>query len=295
MDISQIEKQVLAYCAHAGDQQKTQLMLFNALWGIMARVSAQVDVSGLALNAESLREDLQEGLPFMSNCPIEVDAESLADAVDVLSSCLVDSGVYQPEICTAIKAVNMRQLIVLSDMELAAVDPEQYLNSLVQVMQNYGLDGSQITVLVGLVSYALRALQEPAAQAMVAAVPRKDFASAHVLSCPVCGGRPALAVLVRQKPRKGTGRKLACIQCGTEWEFDRIRCPHCGTTDVRHLGYRTIKGDGAHRIDYCDKCGNYIRTAVVETATTEYSLDVEDCVMAAMDAYADEGDQQNTR
>ena len=287
MDISKIEDIVASYSKKIPDQSKDQLMLFCALWGIMGRTSARAALGAFKVDGEALEEDLREGLPFMSNCPIPVDTESLADVVELLTACLVESGVYQPEICTALTAINTRQLLVLSDGELASVDPERYLSSLVDIMRNYGLDGSHITVLVGLMSLGLRALQEPAAQAMVHAVSPEAFAAAHSLSCPVCGGRPSLAVLSRQKPSNGTGRKLACLQCGTEWEFDRIRCPHCGNADVSTLGFRTLKGDDAHRIDYCEACGNYLRTAVVETSATSYSIDVEDCVMAAMDSYAD--------
>lgn len=295
MDIVQVEALVQTYAKKLPVQDRARLTLFCAIWGIMAQTSERVTIPPDALNCDDLRADLLEGLPFMSNHPIPVDAESLADIVKILTSCLIDSGVYQKEVCTAIAAPNMRQLIMLSDMDLASVDPERYLNSLVDVMKNYGFDGSQITVLIGLVSFGLRALQEPVAHAMVDAVPEEEYRHAHPLSCPVCGGRPALAVLTRQKPSAGTGRKLACIQCGTEWEFDRIRCPHCGTEDVRKLGFRTLKGDASHRIDYCEACGNYIRTAVIETPDTSYSIDVEDCVMAAMDSYAGDDSRQNTR
>lgn len=291
MDIQKIERLVALYSKKLPDQSKAQLVLFNALWALMSRTSAQTSFHVPTPHAQSLEADLKEQLPFMSDNPIPVDADSLADVVELLTSCLVDSGVYQPEICAALTALNMRQLIAVSDLDIAATDPESYLNSLVEAMQAYGLDGSCITVLVGLVSFGLRALQEPAAQAMVCAVPRKLYEAAHPLACPVCGGRPALAVLSRQKPSSGTGRKLACLQCGTEWEFDRIRCPHCGTADVHQLGYRTLKGDNAHRIDYCEACGNYIRTAVVDTPTSEYSIDVEDCVMASMDSYASQDNQ----
>lgn len=293
MDISQIGAISKAYAGKLPVQDRSRLALFQALWAIMAKTADRAAVSPDAFDADGLRADLLEGLPFMSRCPIPIDAESLADVVEVLTSCLVDSGVYPKEVCTAITAPNMRQLVMLSDMDVAAVDPERYLNSLIEVMRNYGFDGSQITVLIGLVSLGLRALIEPVAHAMVKAVPEDEYARAHSLSCPVCGGRPSLAVLVRQKPSRATGRKLACIQCGTEWEFDRIRCPHCGTDDVRKLGFRTLKGDSLHRIDYCEACGNYIRTAVVETPDTPYSIDVEDCVMAAMDSYADEDSRQN--
>ena len=155
-------------------------------------------------------------------------------------------------------------------------------------MRTYGVDGAQITVLTGLMSLGLRALQEPAAAAMMASVPDEALEAAHPSSCPVCGGRPTLAVVARSFAM-GTGRKLACVQCGTSWEYERIRCAHCGCDDVKKLGWRSVKGDKRHRIDFCEECGNYLRTTVVETRTSSFSIDVEDCVMAAMDSYSQQG------
>ncbi|MBQ6453840.1 MAG: formate dehydrogenase accessory protein FdhE [Coriobacteriales bacterium] len=300
MDLALIDRVAAAYDGKLSPQDRSCLNLCRALWGVMSRAGAQASTlmqrdAAQAPALDELMADLEEGLPFMSNHPISVDATALADVVELLLSVVSDSGAYDKSVCQAMRALNLRQLIMLSDLDLASVDPEQYLNSIVAVMQNYGIDGSQITILVGLLSMGLRALQEPAAAAMVAALPQDALDEHRHDHCPVCGGRPALAILTRNKEGQGSGRKLACLQCGSIWDFDRIRCPHCGNKQVDKLGYRTVKGYPDHRIDYCDVCGNYIRTAVVETRNSPYSIDVEDCVMASLDAYADESQREEDR
>lgn len=291
MNAKKIEVAIHAYDGKLSAYDTMRLRLFQALWAIMARTEAQAAASVPTYDADELAHDLAEGQPFMANHPIPVDAESLADVVSLLVACVVDAQVYQSDVNTALKALNIRQLIYVSDTALAAVDPEQYLNSLVEAMQNFGVDGAQITILIGLVSLGLRALLEPAADAMMRQVTDAQIRDAHAKSCPVCGGRPALATLATRKAAESTGRKLACLQCGTEWEYDRFACPHCGTDDFSQLGYRTIKGDDAHRVDFCKACGNYIRTSVIETPFHPYSIDVEDCMMAQLDAFADSSER----
>ena len=291
MDYKKIEAAVRAYDGKASAYDTMRLRLFSALWSIMARTEVQAKAGARPADgiADDLAADLEQGLPFMANHPIPVDAESLADVVELLVACVVDAKVYQPDVNTALKALNVRQLIYVSDVDLASVDPEQYLNSLVEAMRGFGLDGAQITILTGMVSLGLRALLEPAADAMMACVGEDAVRDAYAKNCPVCGGRPSLAVLAARKPAKSTGRRLACLQCGTTWEYDRFACPHCGNDDITQLGYRTLKGDDAHRVDFCKKCGNYIRTTCVETTFHPVSIDVEDCIMAQLDAYAAEG------
>lgn len=293
MDLARIQQAAKAYQGNVDASTQAQLDLMQALWGICARSSARVapyrPAAPEARQAylDRLKTDFEQGIPFMSDNPICVDAESLADVVETLRACVVDSGAYPKEFVSSIQAINLRQVVMVSDMDLASVDPEAYLNSLVEAMQAYGIDGATVTLLVGLVSLGLRSLQGPAAQEMMEdAGEACADGSAHANCCPVCGGRPTMAVLVQNRGSKGTGRKLACVQCGTEWEYDRFRCPHCRTTDISKLGYRTLKHDSRHRIDYCDECGNYIRTVVIPTANSAYSIDVEDCVMASMDSYA---------
>ncbi len=294
MNLQRIDESLAEYDGKLTQETAAQLTLLRALWGIMARTSIQAKGLYQTPSEDDLVQDLLEGQPFFANHPVEVDLESLADAVELLLACTLDSGAYPPEVASAMRALNVRQLILISDEKLASVDPEQYLNSLIQAMQTYGVNGLQVTLLAGIVSMALRALIEPAAEACMKTVPEETLRQVNSSSCPVCGGRPTLGLLYEGKSGRILGRRLACTQCGTEWDYAWPTCPHCETAELEKLGYRTLEGDSKHRIEYCDNCGNYLRAAVVPNQGV-YSIDVEDAVMAVLDSYAQVADNGATQ
>ena len=82
--------------------------------------------------------------------------------------------------------------------------------------------------------------------------PREEIGSEG--GCPECGMAPDLATL------GATGaRRLVCGACDTEWRFDRLRCPFCGTGAQDQLGYLAGGVSGAV-IRVCDACGCYLKT-----------------------------------
>ena len=83
------------------------------------------------------------------------------------------------------------------------------------------------------------------------------------------------------------GYRIGVIELQNSGEFDRIRCPRCGTRNQGNLHYFNIEGDEGHRIGTCDECGSYIRTRFAgEGDNAPYSPEVEDVVMARLDAVA---------
>lgn len=74
-------------------------------------------------------------------------------------------------------------------------------------------------------------------------------------ACPVCGSRPALAML-----EKDGKRSLFCSFCWFEWATQRVYCPFCGSTDSEKLKYFEIDSENEYRIDTCGNCRNYIKT-----------------------------------
>jgi len=71
--------------------------------------------------------------------------------------------------------------------------------------------------------------------------------------CPVCGGKPTLALLEKEYG----GRYLYCGLCETKWRFHRLGCPYC-IDDESH--FFTVEGMEKYRVYYCEKCHGYIKT-----------------------------------
>ena len=102
--------------------------------------------------------------------------------------------------------------------------------------------------------------------------------------CPVCGKEPKIGEL-REEDGK---RFLFCSQCGTEWNFLRIKCPFCGNEEQKTLSYFTVEEDERYRVDVCDECKRYIKIVDFRNMHEEPNLDIEDIATIHLDMLANE-------
>lgn len=88
----------------------------------------------------------------------------------------------------------------------------------------------------------------------------------HKSTCPVCGAKPALALLTREDKK----RYLYCGLCEARWRFQRLGCPYCKNQESKFF---TVDGMDQYRVYYCDSCHGYIKT-VNESMFLENTLDL---------------------
>jgi FdhE protein len=106
--------------------------------------------------------------------------------------------------------------------------------------------------------------------------------------CPACGSEPLMA-----KVRKGDNmRILGCSLCGTQWRFDRVKCPFCDHHDpsgktIKHFYYHE---GSPHRLYVCDKCKRYIKCVDERKMELgkEINFAIEDMATLYLDALAKE-------
>jgi FdhE protein len=76
-------------------------------------------------------------------------------------------------------------------------------------------------------------------------------------ACPVCGGPPVASVVVGWTGAHNT-RFCVCSLCATQWNYVRIKCTLCGSTEA--ISYKQIeKNSGEVRAEVCDKCHGYVK------------------------------------
>ncbi|WP_214473232.1 formate dehydrogenase accessory protein FdhE [Mesorhizobium sp. dw_380] len=76
-------------------------------------------------------------------------------------------------------------------------------------------------------------------------------------ACPACGSPPASSIIVGWQGAHGA-RFCACSLCGTLWNYVRIKCTLCGSTEG--IGYQQIEGGpGTVKAETCDSCGCYVK------------------------------------
>jgi FdhE protein len=97
--------------------------------------------------------------------------------------------------------------------------------------------------------------------------------------CPVCGGRPNLAVL----EEKRGARRLMCSRCAGLWPYSRIGCPFCQSTEKQNY-YRS--DDGVHRLYVCPDCKRYLKTVDLREVHRQVYPMVERLVTVGLDLAA---------
>lgn len=106
-------------------------------------------------------------------------------------------------------------------------------------------------------SFFARVLFQPMAEDLAAAQATQLAGFAGPV-CPVCGGRPQVAVL---RPEGDGGKRfLVCSFCLTEWEFRRILCPMCAEEDYQKLPRYSAEDLAAVRVEACDTCKYYLKS-----------------------------------
>lgn len=75
--------------------------------------------------------------------------------------------------------------------------------------------------------------------------------------CPVCGSPPVSSLIVGWHGAHGA-RFCACSLCATLWNYVRIKCTLCGSTEG--IGYQEIEGgSGTVKAETCDSCRGYVK------------------------------------
>jgi len=101
--------------------------------------------------------------------------------------------------------------------------------------------------------------------------------------CPICGGSPDFAFLDKELG----SRWLLCSRCDTEWPFQRLRCPYCGTQDQNVLAYFT-DDKGLYRLYVCEKCRRYLKAIDLRQTEAEVLLPLERFYTLDIDRQAQE-------
>ena len=75
--------------------------------------------------------------------------------------------------------------------------------------------------------------------------------------CPVCGGPPVASVIVGWHGAHGA-RFCTCSLCATLWNYVRIKCTACGSTEG--ISYREVEGGpDTIKAETCSVCGGYLK------------------------------------
>lgn len=111
-------------------------------------------------------------------------------------------------------------------------------------------------------------------------------------SCPVCGAWPVIAELRGLEQ----SRHLRCGRCGADWAMPTLWCPFCGESDHARLGALIAAEDGqTMRIELCQSCRGYIKTATTLRAWPPADVPLADIASVEWDVIALENGLERPR
>ncbi len=287
MNLKWIDNAIASYSAVLDQDEQARLAFFRGLWALQEEAAKELPADLYECpGKEHLQACLAEGKTFLADASFAVDTEKFIAHSQRIAAYLLENGSLNEEITTAFTGMSWDVLIETSDVAAAGVKPFDYLDSTGVVLMDMDYTENQTRMILLVLSAALRIQLETVAKAARGALGPKGFEEEHPRTCPVCGSEASLAHVGGSTSSSGRGKLLFCTQCGMTWEFDRVRCARCGTTSQGKLHYYNIEGDDDHRIGTCDECGGYIRTLYSDNDLRPVSYEVEDVVMAKLDAIA---------
>lgn len=285
MNLKLIDMAIKGYAPHLDQGDRARLDLFRALWDVMDQDAAKAP-SYEAPAPEMAQTAVRMGESVFGSCPVAVDGALLAQTTEKLLAVLLEKGQFPASTCASLAAVNWEGIMPSLDMKQAGSNPWAFLDSAAELLVKSNLSQADARLAVTMLFLALRVQLEPAAVMAVQAVGQVEMEQGHFLKCPICDSDPMVARVGGENATEGRGKVLGCLQCGSSWDFERIRCARCGTVHQGHLHYFNLEGDDAHRLNTCDECGGYMRTVFVEQSLAPFSFEVEDVLMAKLDAVA---------
>ena len=276
---------IKSYARKLDETQVAQLEFFRTLWAEQAAIAEELAPGYVAPDDDAVKALSKRKTPLLRAYPLVIEAETIVQAAARMARVLCEAGGYPADACRAIAGIDWEHAAKASAC-YAGSEPETCLEAAYNALAETGTDEAVLQVAVSALSLGLRALLEPASAAVMKARDRAEVAMQHPIQCPTCGCGATIALVGASSGASGGSRQLFCTQCGTTWDFDRIRCARCGTRNQGRLHYHHLGGDDTHRIHTCDECGGYIRTVFQEDIFAPLSPDVEDVVMARLDAVA---------
>lgn len=295
MDLKLVHTAVDAYAKGASRSDAARLRFFEGLFDIQQQRADLVAASDgyEAPAAPEAFELYRDDSPVFSKAPVTLDAAEFQKTCEMLAAYLASEAGLADEAAQALAAYDWSVFVEHADLALAGSDPALFIERMLQSISELDVpDDLPANVFMMVPAFALRAHLQPAAELVAKAArkgkPEDEPGHVHPVDCPICGTPSTASWVGAGAGSDGRGREQYCSMCGHQWEYERVRCGACGSTNQNKLHYKNLEGDSAHRLLTCDDCGGYQRVVFREELdpSCPMVMEVEDVVMAKLDQVA---------
>lgn len=241
------------------------------------------EAKGFPLPGQRLAAKVRQGIPILHGEPASVDVHYAADLFGRIVNRLAERD--DPETRDRVQAI-------VDAATENRLDPERlFTEAFVQhrdhVWELASLAGVDADLLNTIAALSVAPLLRAYAERLVPLLERADDGTPDGAAwqkgyCPVCGAWPALAELRGVELR----RFLRCSACGSAWPARRLFCPYCGNDDFKSLSHLRAEGEGRFRVDTCQRCNGYLKSANAFDPAPPELLPLEDLTSVDLDVAA---------
>lgn len=263
------------------DKLQPAAKIYRDIFTIWNRFQAGISYPGLSWPAEQVKSELRRGKHLLGSKSLPLDRllfrGVLLDIVEVAVQ-------YYPQACHLLNRLPLETGDKLEPASLydqaASLDYrrlQRYLLEQPWVVQA-GLDPALIGYLIFMAAVPFYVNFAAAADKQV------DFSIWQQGYCPVCGQLPVMA---RLRAEDGA-RILECGLCHQQWQFPRLECPFCRNRDFQQQQYFYTDEFPGRRVQLCECCKGYLKTAVIKEIGHEVVLEIDNIFTWQLDSLARE-------
>ena len=242
-----------------GNTPPSFLEFYQRLFRIQSGVEQRIDIPQPTLTEKAALERLERGMPLISFDELALDWSLLRDTFAEVAAIFAEYPELFGEPPERLRKPSAGQLLtkkaVKAWFEGTALPPAILA------------DDVNEDLLVAIIHATLKPFLVSHAKTLIDFVDQKHWRREY---CPICGGSPDFAFLDKELG----SRWLLCSRCDTEWTFQRLRCPYCGTQDQNVLAYFT-DDKGLYRLYVCEKCKRYLKAIDLRQTEAEVLLPLE--------------------
>jgi len=243
------------------------LEAYNRLLGLQLETKSRIEAKSLQVDQETATARLREGKNLLAFEELSLDWVLLADLFRAVGQFIAENITHE-----AADAAPFSALSSDSQSLQKAVGDWYRGESLKGTMDEDRISEELLSSAIQATLYPFLITHAEPLQRLV----RQDIWRKR--TCPICGGKPDFAFLDTERG----ARWLVCSRCDTEWLFQRLECPFCGTQTHTELAYYADK-DGIYRLYTCKKCQRYIKAIDLRKAGGEVLLPLERALTADLD------------
>ena len=291
MNLRTIAEAIDAYKRGASQADAARLDFFEGLYKYQQARADElvVEMKTATLSADEAEEAYFGDEPMLVKAPADIKSEEFWETCAQIAQYFAKEAGLDDDVSAALEDFDWEAFVKKLDLEQAGTNPPQFVEDCFQNFDTLGVDSSlPSSIVMMVVTCALRAHIQSVAARLFGSVSKQALKGSRLkpVNCPVCGSPAALSHVAMATGIDGREREQYCNVCGTVWPFDRMRCGVCGVDNPARLHYFHAEGDESHRLQNCDECGRYQRVFFEESLEIPVSPEVEDVVMAKLDAIA---------